>query len=512
MANLSEMSNEQREQHRIAVCVALGLDPDPRLGNLNYAWMPAENGMKNLVLYARRGAVEQLREINGVDIKSLDQYDSPGYVSFKATAVNKKGRQEIAYGSHETDGLKGKKLADAVMTASTRALRRVTLQFAGYGILDETEINTQPTAVITPESSLAQLAGSPVVMPPPQVAPSQAPGKDITPAPAGTVSHIEKVYADGAIGIKTWEAAKPPVGPIVMADTEAAKTSAVLEPLVAQNPSNQGVLLQDTAAKQADIQADPAPKRGRPRKKRGQVDISSPGQQIEMPAGRIDAAGNITPVSVPLATVNDTKGGATGNRSDNTPLSPNSVPLATTNDTEWGVNGNDAALPPALAEPTGAVAEHLKGSITIAKIANAVLPQAKTEYHAAFPPHVGNAVVVVPDPSLQNVPIQVSVAGQPQVDSALPNPIDKAKQDAYKVRLRKYANEILPGGGMVPTDTIGGINTKLRKFAELQAGTEAAKLTEELYEDLFNFLDGFLAEHGAPALVAYIDKSLGVIK
>jgi hypothetical protein len=141
-----------------------------------------------------------------------------------------------------------------------------------------------------------------------------------------------------------------------------------------------------------------------------------------------------------------------------------------------------------------------------------VLPQAKTEYHVALPPHVGNAVVVVPDPSLQNVPIQVSVVGQAQVNSALPNLIDKAKQDAYKVRLRKYANEILPGGGMVPTDTIGGTTMKLRKFAELQTGADAAKLSEEHFEDLFSFLDGFLAEHGASALVAYIDKSLGVIK
>jgi hypothetical protein len=331
MANLSEMSNEQREQHRIAVCVALGLDPDPRLGNLDYAWMPAENGMKNLVLYAKRGITEQLRDINDVNITSLEQHDGPGYVSFKVTATNKKGRQEIAVGAHETEGLKGKRLADGIATAQTRALRRVTLQFAGYGVLDESEINTQPTAAIAPESSLAQLSGSPVVMPPPQVAPSQAPGKDITLAPADMASHIEKVYADGAVGIKTWEAAKPPVGPIVMADMEAAKTSAVSEPSVPQNPSNQGVSLQDTATKQADIQADPAPKRGRPRKKRGQVDISSSGQQIEMPAGHIDAAGNITPVSVPLATANDT---------------------------ERGVNGNDTALPPALAEPIDAIAEH----------------------------------------------------------------------------------------------------------------------------------------------------------
>src|SRR5216683_8037548 len=204
MANLNDLTNEQREAHRKAVCVAVGLDPSPVLGHLDYFWMAQEDGTKSLVLYAKRGTTELLRDINGIDIRSLEQHDGPGYVSFKATATNKKGRQEIAVGAHETESLKGKRLADSIATAQTRALRRVTLQFAGHGILDESEVSVQPTNVIASTASLAQLAGSSAVMPPPQAAPSPTPGKDVTPGssqnettstlPIDMTENIRQVY------------------------------------------------------------------------------------------------------------------------------------------------------------------------------------------------------------------------------------------------------------------------------------------------------------------------------
>ena len=443
MANLNEFTNEQRESHRVAVCTALGLDPSPALGNLDYAWMPQENRTKNLVLYAKRGVTEQLREINGVSITSLEQHDGPGYVSFKATAVNKKGRQEIANGTHETEGLKGKKLADAVMTAQTRSLRRVTLQFAGYGILDESELHTEPTNIASSEASLAQLSGTAAVMPPPTVIPNTNPGKDITPV-VGMEANIKKVYEDGAKGL---------------ADIKVDTFDAGGPPNIKEPTSSVSV--------QTDIKADiPAeePRKKRTYRRRNQVNIASPNQQTEMPAGHIDAAGNITPVQV-------------------------SVPPATANDPERGASGNGARSIPALAE----------------KLPNADLPQSQ-QPTTPFPMRTEIASV-----GISQQPIKVdNLPPQPiKVDAPV---IDKAKQDEYKARLRKYSNDILPSGGMTPSEGVGGTTMKLRKFAQMQLGVEVASLTEDQFEELFGFLDSYLAKNGAQALVQYIDKALGVIK
>jgi len=316
MANLNDLTNEQREQHRQAVCVSLGLDPNPALGHLDYIWMPQENGMNNLVLYARRGTTELLRDINGIDVKSLDQHDGPGYVSFKATAVNKKGRQEIAVGAHETEGLKGKKLADGIATAQTRALRRVTLQFAGHGILDESEVNVSVVNSIAPAASQAALVGSPAVMPPPQTAPSTAPGKDITPNPlmdslaeslkkgvplVNQGENIAKVYQEGAAAL-----AAMPVPKAVIPDY-----------LDAQNPQNQGDSLQNVAgagvqtAKGQALEQENLTEPKRQYRSKNKVNISSPGQE-----------------SVPPATANETEQGAIGNgHLDDSLLSPKTAQL-----------------------------------------------------------------------------------------------------------------------------------------------------------------------------------------
>lgn len=322
MANLSEMTNEQREQHRMAVCMAIGLSPDPALGLLDYIWMLQENGMNNLVLYAKRGALELVRDIQGIDIKSLEQHDGPGYVSFKATAVNKKGRQEIAVGAHEIEGLKGKKLADAIATAQTRALRRVTLQFAGHGILDESEVTVVPANIAAPAASGAQLAGSPAVIPPPTVAPSTAPGKDVTESVNSLVdqkTNIVQVYEEGAKALADMKPA-----------TERYSD--------AQNPPIQGVSLQQIADIKADIPAEEVKKK-RKYTRRNQVDLSSPGQpvQIEMPVGHIDSHGAITVPVITNATI--------------------SVPPATANEPEQAAIGNGQGLLPALAEPASPSAD-----------------------------------------------------------------------------------------------------------------------------------------------------------
>ena len=122
-----------------------------------------------------------------------------------ATGTNKAGRQEVAVGSKSIVGLSGKQLDDAVMTASTRALRRLTMQFTTLGILDGSEVVAVVGQDINPAGS-AQLASS--AIPPffttPTVAANNAPGKDVTVATVidheeGTIAH-EKPLAPQFLG------------------------------------------------------------------------------------------------------------------------------------------------------------------------------------------------------------------------------------------------------------------------------------------------------------------------
>ncbi len=183
--DLSKLSVEQLTQYLRDVSDFIGLDPD--LNALDTIWMQNENGPgQSLVVYARRGTAEILRNKLGIEVSSLTQTITPqGSIVYTATGKNAQGRQEIAVGSKFVGGLTGKALDDAIMTASTRALRRLTMQFTSLGILDESEVGAIKGSVENPAAG-ATLVGSPVVLPPmPSVPANNAPGRDVTPAPVG---------------------------------------------------------------------------------------------------------------------------------------------------------------------------------------------------------------------------------------------------------------------------------------------------------------------------------------
>jgi hypothetical protein len=285
--NLNTATNEQLDEYRLKTASILKIDPFM----LDYIWMSdPETGLKNRVLYAKRGAAEILRQNLSISVESLvPSVTQDGLLSFMASGRDKTGRQEIAVGSAYLDGLKGDKKAHAVMTAQTRAVRRLTLQFVGGGILDETEVQAQSALQGAPAASEATLAGSPAVLPPPTVAPSIAPGKDITPL-VNQGENIAKVYAEGAATLAAMPVPK----------------AVIPEYSVAQNPQNVGDMYETIEDTPADIAAQEVansttgelPKKRQYRRK-NQVNIASPGQQAEIPAGQIDATGKITPIVVP---------------------------------------------------------------------------------------------------------------------------------------------------------------------------------------------------------------------
>ena len=186
---LETLSEEQRKQYAADASVYFGLDPG--LGGLDFIWMNHESGFRKLVLYARRGITDILRDKKKINVTALTQAPVNGSLVTTATGQDVDGRQEIAVGSMYIEGLRERALDDAIMTSQTRALRRLTLQFVGGGILDESEVGG-----VTVHSAGGGV--SPTLQP--SVAPSNAPGKDIT----GWVSYPEHVTTNLATGETTF--------------------------------------------------------------------------------------------------------------------------------------------------------------------------------------------------------------------------------------------------------------------------------------------------------------------
>jgi hypothetical protein len=250
--DLSKLSPEELTQYLRDVSAFIGLDPD--LNGLDTIWMQNENGPgQSLVVYARRGTAEILRDINGIEVDSLTDKMVNGSIVFTATGKNKDKRQEIATGSKYITGLQGKALDDAIMTASTRAIRRLTMQFTKLGILDQSEVEAVVGSTANPAAG-ATLVNGPMVIPP-AVAPNNAPGKDITPTaqnPTADPNHpsitkipdspetrhavalkpelvdqttsIRQVYAEGAAALAAMPGTVSPAGPVSTPVETAPKT------------------------------------------------------------------------------------------------------------------------------------------------------------------------------------------------------------------------------------------------------------------------------------------------
>jgi hypothetical protein len=472
--DLFSLTEEQRAAYILALNEHMRLDP--RLGLIRLTRMDSDSGAR-LVPYIGKGGTDILRETWGIDIIDMVQHDGPGYVSFTAVGKNPKGRIDRAVGAASTEGLRGTKLADMVCTAQTKASRRLTLQFVGAGVLDESEV--QSTAQMTElPSSGAQLAGSPVVMPPPMAAPSTTPGKDITPEP-------EKV--------------EPPTPMETLEKLEAQSPKEVGVSSDVENPLNMGMT-------GAGMMSEPK-KRGRPRKKRNTVMIESPGQPTPTvpevksfdpkapscaaaPVRTVDEPAKCLDCGQPLRDHNFEQG-----KGYTCKVSPSPEPASAV------VLAMEKAQPETVAAPL--ISDPMKTAIGSAAVIMA--PFVKTPELFVTPPatHIPGTIERV-EVSREEL--------KKKYPPAPPIPSEKLKE--YRERLKAYANDILPKqGGMMPVEGIGGVTMQLRKFTLLQVGAaEVAALTEDQWETLFEFLDEHLKQYGAKELVAYIQKAIGATK
>lgn len=144
--DLKSLTPEQRNAYYMRLCESTGLNPLTQ--PFEYLTL---NG--KLVLYAKRSCTDQLRSVHGVSVVDMDEQDREGVYIVTVKVQDKHGRTDMAKGAVNISGLKGEGLANAMMKAETKAKRRATLSICGLGLLDETEVETIPGAMVATDAA-----------------------------------------------------------------------------------------------------------------------------------------------------------------------------------------------------------------------------------------------------------------------------------------------------------------------------------------------------------------------
>ena len=134
--DLSKLTLDQRLSYYKQVCETVGLNPLTK--PFQYIVL---NG--KLTMYALKGATDQLRRIYDIscEVKNTEKIEDLYVVTVKAVN-NKNGRVDEDMGFAKISGMKGDMLGNAMLKATTKAKRRVTLSMCGLGMLDEDEVAT----------------------------------------------------------------------------------------------------------------------------------------------------------------------------------------------------------------------------------------------------------------------------------------------------------------------------------------------------------------------------------
>lgn len=141
--DLSGLSEDQKKQYYLYRCKQVGLDPAAKPFDLLVL-----NGKQ--ILYANAGATQQLCSIHklSTQITHRERVDGIYIVSVRCTGAD--GRLSENQGAVDVGNVTGEKLANAILKATTKAIRRSVLAHCGLGMLDETEVETIPEARVQP--------------------------------------------------------------------------------------------------------------------------------------------------------------------------------------------------------------------------------------------------------------------------------------------------------------------------------------------------------------------------
>jgi hypothetical protein len=151
--DLKGLNSDQKVKYYSNICKALGLNPLSKPFDLITL-----QGKE--IMYANKGAAEQLRKIHKISIVEMIKSQKETMYEVTVKAQDATGRYEIASGAVSIiypdkiktgDGWKdnpkagklynGEDMSIAIMKAETKAKRRVTLALCGMGMLDESELD-----------------------------------------------------------------------------------------------------------------------------------------------------------------------------------------------------------------------------------------------------------------------------------------------------------------------------------------------------------------------------------
>lgn len=178
--DLSKLTAEQRVSYYRRVCDSLGLNPFTK--PFEYITLSGR-----LVLYARKDATDQLRNMRGISVERVEHTTTDDLYIVTVYGRDVHNRTDSEIGVVAIGGLKGEARANAIMKAVTKAKRRLTLSMSGLGWLDETEVGSIPDARPvdvdmdtgeirkTPPRTLAEVVTEPEPAPPPPEPPEAVP-------------------------------------------------------------------------------------------------------------------------------------------------------------------------------------------------------------------------------------------------------------------------------------------------------------------------------------------------
>lgn len=141
--DLSGLNEDQKKQYYLYRCKQVGLDPAAKPFDLLTL-----NGKQ--ILYANASATQQLCALHklSTQITHRERVDGIYIVSVRVTGSD--GRVSENQGAVDVGNQVGERLANAILKATTKAIRRSVLAHCGLGMLDETEVETIPEARIEP--------------------------------------------------------------------------------------------------------------------------------------------------------------------------------------------------------------------------------------------------------------------------------------------------------------------------------------------------------------------------
>jgi len=137
VGDLGRFTPDQKVEYYNRMCDALELNPVTR----PFEFMVLKG---KTVLYALKGATEQLRKKDGISVIDMKKEFEDGLYIVTVTVQNASGRRDMATGIVDIKGKTGDDKANLMMKGETKAKRRATLSISGLGMLDETEIESIP--------------------------------------------------------------------------------------------------------------------------------------------------------------------------------------------------------------------------------------------------------------------------------------------------------------------------------------------------------------------------------